>query len=123
MIRRPPGSTRTYTLVPDTTRFRSVVGQREQTVRDRIPGRAGVAVLKIGAATAADQQHVAAEYGARTIRIEHEAERFVGMTRRVQRLQHDDTDADALAISQRSEERRVGKECVSTCRSRWSPAH
>src|SRR3546814_20782690 len=23
----------------------------------------------------------------------------------------------------RSEERRVGKECVSTCRSRWSPSH
>src|SRR3546814_12167244 len=23
----------------------------------------------------------------------------------------------------RSEERRVGKECVSTCRSRWSPLH
>src|SRR3546814_2065356 len=27
------------------------------------------------------------------------------------------------AISLRSEERRVGKECVSTCRSRWSPYH
>src|SRR3546814_12298192 len=25
--------------------------------------------------------------------------------------------------SDRSEERRVGKECVSTCRSRWSPYH
>src|SRR3546814_13402969 len=25
--------------------------------------------------------------------------------------------------SPRSEERRVGKECVSTCRSRWSPCH
>src|SRR3546814_12566535 len=29
-----------------------------------------------------------------------------------------------IAASQmRSEERRVGKECVSTCRSRWSPYH
>src|SRR3546814_20775520 len=27
------------------------------------------------------------------------------------------------ALEQRSEERRVGKECVSTCRSRWSPYH
>src|SRR3546814_1288958 len=27
------------------------------------------------------------------------------------------------AYSGRSEERRVGKECVSTCRSRWSPYH
>src|SRR3546814_10065791 len=28
-----------------------------------------------------------------------------------------------LAEKERSEERRVGKECVSTCRSRWSPYH
>src|SRR3546814_14195216 len=27
------------------------------------------------------------------------------------------------SISKRSEERRVGKECVNTCRSRWSPSH
>src|SRR3546814_19688419 len=26
-------------------------------------------------------------------------------------------------VASRSEERRVGKECVSTCRSRWSPYH
>ena len=41
-------------------------------------------------------------------------------------------EADALEITGgvrhglslgRSEERRVGKECVSTCRSRWSPYH
>src|SRR3546814_20474208 len=31
--------------------------------------------------------------------------------------------ADALAVAIRSEARRVGKECVSTCRSRWSPYH
>src|SRR3546814_1218684 len=27
------------------------------------------------------------------------------------------------SYASRSEERRVGKECVSTCRSRWSPYH
>src|SRR3546814_10854213 len=27
------------------------------------------------------------------------------------------------SVAIRSEERRVGKECVSTCRSRWSPYH
>src|SRR3546814_15086352 len=27
------------------------------------------------------------------------------------------------AFNGRSEERRLGKECVSTCRSRWSPYH
>src|SRR3546814_18496772 len=31
-------------------------------------------------------------------------------------------DPEALK-GRRSEERRVGKECVSTCRSRWSPYH
>src|SRR3546814_18508014 len=30
-------------------------------------------------------------------------------------------DAYPQGIECRSEERRVGKECVSTCRSRWSP--
>src|SRR3546814_10958683 len=28
-----------------------------------------------------------------------------------------------IVTNRRSEERRVGKECVSTCRSRWSPYH
>src|SRR3546814_2860228 len=28
-----------------------------------------------------------------------------------------------MSKTRRSEERRVGKECVSTCRSRWSPYH
>src|SRR3546814_5036108 len=27
------------------------------------------------------------------------------------------------SVARRSEERRVGKECVSRCRSRWSPYH
>src|SRR3546814_889461 len=31
--------------------------------------------------------------------------------------------ATLLGAAVRSEERRVGKECVSTCRSRWSPYH
>src|SRR3546814_9902968 len=30
---------------------------------------------------------------------------------------------NAIVTFDRSEERRVGKECVSTCRSRWSPYH
>src|SRR3546814_14020370 len=32
-------------------------------------------------------------------------------------------DAGLSRPGRRSEERRVGKECVSTCRSRWSPYH
>src|SRR3546814_14550581 len=35
------------------------------------------------------------------------------------------SSGDSLLVTYlgRSEERRVGKECVSTCRSRWSPYH
>src|SRR3546814_3358826 len=42
-----------------------------------------------------------------------------GLTRRI-------SVSPKLSIARaalRSEERRVGKECVSTCRSRWSPDH
>src|SRR3546814_2091973 len=58
---------------------------------------------------------------------------YAGRSRRPRR---DGAGDDALArtvrvtagqpspvIVGRSEERRVGKECVSTCRSRWSPYH
>src|SRR3546814_7202333 len=36
------------------------------------------------------------------------------------------SNGDSILLARqasRSEERRVGKECVSTCRSRWSPYH
>ena len=32
-------------------------------------------------------------------------------------------DLEGVCVSSGSEERRVGKECVSLCRSRWSPYH
>src|SRR3546814_18824965 len=38
-------------------------------------------------------------------------------------LQLGPRDIVLLGADDRSEERRVGKECVSTCRSRWSPYH
>ena len=34
-----------------------------------------------------------------------------------------DPKAGVQVVSERSEERRVGKECSSLCRSRWSPYH
>src|SRR3546814_1404310 len=46
---------------------------------------------------------------ARGLAVGAQAERLVGLR--------------AEPLHQRSEERRVGKECVSTCRSRWSPYH
>src|SRR3546814_12624544 len=38
-------------------------------------------------------------------------------------MPHYERFASAATHHFRSEERRVGKECVSTCRSRWSPYH
>src|SRR3546814_6826015 len=53
---------------------------------------------------------------------ENTAPRPPGMSdadyQRIYKQQHYPTAAEV-----RSEERRVGKECVSTCRSRWSPYH
>src|SRR3546814_3886533 len=46
--------------------------------------------------------------------------------RRTTHARHRDAGVHGRAdagVEQRSEERRVGKECVSTCRSRWSPYH
>src|SRR3546814_15608540 len=45
----------------------------------------------------------------------------LGAARAMKRLGFD--NLGALMSSRRSEERRVGEECVSTCRSRWSPYH
>src|SRR3546814_9708555 len=39
------------------------------------------------------------------------------------RLYVETSEEQAPVAAERSEERRVGKECVSTCRSRWSPYH
>src|SRR3546814_318249 len=57
-------------------------------------------------------------------RVPHSPQRMpgsIGMVIERKRLAHED---DGLMwFCGRSEERRVGKECVSTCRSRWSPYH
>src|SRR3546814_2319367 len=45
-----------------------------------------------------------------------------GDLRMIPRSQHFG-DRAPFPYLRRSEERRVGKECVSTCRSRWSPYH
>src|SRR3546814_21198734 len=98
MRRRPPRSTRTDTLVPYTTLFRSrlcepVDPECGRALADRRLRRDDVEAVK----RAAEQ---------------FERDRYA---RRLQVLD--------IAKRLRSEERRVGKECVSTCRSRWSPYH
>src|SRR3546814_13465134 len=48
------------------------------------------------------------------------AERGLGRAQ-ISEMGEEDHEPDRNQV--RSEERRVGKECVSTCRSRWSPYH
>src|SRR3546814_20254295 len=95
MIRRPPRSTRTDTLFPYTTLFRS-----KRPVQRRQPGKVAVEAARLGEDAAAGLDLVD--------------------------LEHDDAALPVAAPHHhrrnRSEERRVGTERVSTCRSRWSPA-
>src|SRR3546814_3553149 len=46
-----------------------------------------------------------------------------GQARRIRRDGEGSEGSRGVEDRRRSEERRVGKECVSTCRSRWSPYH
>src|SRR3546814_13411685 len=104
MIRRPPRSTRTDTLFPYTTLFRS---------HDRNQRFVG-ALLLLGIAVSMDW-------------IINIAIGTLAVIGRHARAVHGPTVPVAfyqIGIGdERSEERRVGKECVSTCRSRWSPYH
>src|SRR3546814_18111759 len=107
MIRRPPRSTRTDTLFPSTTLFRSRLRDEifgDQTDRRQIGrtehGDARQHEIEIGGGVLAR-----ADARNETILLLEIVGGFFGI--------EDD----------RSEERRVGKECVSTCRSRWSPYH
>src|SRR3546814_18199572 len=98
MIRRPPRSTRTDTLFPYTTLFRSAV-------LDEVAALAGSAGGLLFSARKS-LNWTASERIADVFAAYVEEGWFGKCSRRV-----------------RSEERRVGKECVSTCRSRWSPYH
>src|SRR3546814_11266077 len=120
MIRRPPRSTRTDTLFPYTTLFRSgrcgtssnqafvsnlallwqkrkVIGECSDREQDDCDDPAWLErINQTGAPCPANMW-----WGYRDSEDEERDEAYYG----------------------RSEERRVGKECVSTCRSRWSPYH
>src|SRR3546814_19083044 len=125
-IRRPPRSTRTATLFPSTTLFRSWCIRNAERLAASPPSRwcnaaalsgsarprlqpAGFDRLGLGArADGAERGEIAARRG---------------------HLAHLDqlvADRGEFAFEQlgrhaRSEERRVGKAWVSTCRYRWSP--
>src|SRR3546814_13886571 len=127
MIRRPPRSTRTDTLFPYTTLFRS----GDHAAGDKNEPRHGRKDLLNGRGTAqAVESHPAENISAgrfcrrpkppviswRAVPAPEPERLPVLPLRRL--LPPADRRLRARA---RSEERRVGKECVSTCRSRWSP--
>src|SRR3546814_14025598 len=97
MIRRPPRSTRTDTLFPYTTLFRSIA--------HLLAG--GLVLISL---MLLYQDRLTALLTAFALQA-FVLSLSVAWQAYVQNAPH------------RSEERRVGKECVSTCRSRWSPYH
>src|SRR3546814_18201655 len=114
MIRRPPRSTRTDTLFPYTTLFRSSWREALPTQwLATLPFRKApplITVLKDLPTPYRRQMDVAppqASYHG------HSAIYMQGLAGHVSRL--------LTRQIGRSEERRSGKECVSTCISRWSP--
>src|SRR3546814_13465186 len=113
MIRRPPRSTRTDTLFPYTTLFRSLETFAKRTVTDRV--RLGLRQCRI--------QRMLIGAAHRDLREQREVHVVI---RRAEILDLG-VAAGLLFLEivgrERSEERRVGKECVSTCSSRWSQYH
>src|SRR3546814_21103541 len=118
MILRPPRSTRTDTLFPYTTLFRSrgLAADRRRRLCGKRPGPVLVAGLRRPELRLADRQHWLAgqlrdQRPPGAVRALHLRPRVRGRRRAGLRQRAVD----------RSEERRVGTECVSTCRTRWSP--
>src|SRR3546814_16490027 len=111
---RPPRPTRTDTIVPYPTRFRSTRHQQRQPAAH---GRADKNERSFDQ-TVDQKKNIITPLCQRALlqqAFAHAASRIIEPQHRASvRLRPD---------IERSEERRVGKECVSTCRSRWSPYH
>src|SRR3546814_16593320 len=114
MIRRPPRSTRTDTLFPYTTLFRSRLLGRLGDPLEIGFGEEFFGVERGHAAGAGRRHRLAIDFVHHITACEHAGDRGA-------RAARFDLDITVRIEIERSEERRVGKECVSTCRSRWSP--
>src|SRR3546814_12390786 len=126
MIRRPPRSTRTDTLFPYTALFRSFRLRECPVVASAAASGGALAIFFChGFAFAIYGVLLGAlEFG----RWLHARERTVGGLGRTAALLAAQAVIPVVLFlrmptSSRSDERRVGKGCVSTCRSRWSPLH
>src|SRR3546814_11055512 len=109
MIRRPPRSTRTDTLFPYTTLFRSYAGAID--LGYKLPTSMSISLHGGYAYTSTKR-----DASRREFRFVPADELPIPVTQ-----QRPDYLLSDFNIYTRSDERRVGKECVSTCRSRWSP--
>src|SRR3546814_18961382 len=143
MIRRPPRTTRTDTLFPYTTLFRSIPAVPFLALSGLAAAGAWVASKKKAGTAAAEAKSLAAKSAAPVaeepianalqidqVRLElgygllpmingHGGQR---LTDQIKSLRRQLAQEIGFVMPSRSEERRVGTECVSTCRSRWSPA-
>src|SRR3546814_20527977 len=113
---RTPRSTRTATHVPHTTLFGSSFAEEGDTVTAAVR-QDGIVSLSIDGSFAKELETGpdnlvlrAAELHKRRYGVMFGAD--ITLTKNL-----------PVAAGIRSEERRVGKECVSTCRSRWSTSH
>src|SRR3546814_14615547 len=109
MIRRPPRSTRTDTLFPYTTLFRSI----EPPADARSGSEAGYSIF----CTDVQQNECVSGDDRQPQSQRNDRAAPDGDDHRASEIY----DGYALQHACRSEERRVGNACVSTCRSRWSP--
>src|SRR3546814_14195442 len=111
MYRLPPRSTRTDTLFPYTTlsRSRRSIGFVVADDGLRVTAPTWVTLAQIDDAVREKARWILAKLRDWQARKEQLA---LAQTR---------WQAGGELTYLRSEERRVGKECVSTCRSRWSP--
>src|SRR3546814_11301386 len=110
MIRRPPRSTRTDTLFPYTTLFRSRDAARPAEGEDVLDFFEGVVDRTVSALGAIDMTATFPTW------LGRRPGAWVA-----RRMAHE--TAIHRWDAARSEERRVGKACVRTCRSRLSPCH
>src|SRR3546814_14575359 len=139
MILRPPISTRTDTLLPYTPLFRPL---RSRATAERAPGRLGDiegelehALGRLVALQEAYPDLKANENFPQLQRDLVEVEEHLQYARRfshgavrdstdaVQRVHDPRVASSSIFAGARSEVRRVGKACVSTCSSRWPPQH
>src|SRR3546814_13483844 len=132
MIRRPPRSTRTDTLFPYTTLFRSGYkavdsmvpvgrGQRELIIGDRQTGKTALAIDAIINQKTSGVKCIYVAIGQKASSIASVVRKLEENGAMAYTTVVAASASEAAALPYRSEERRVGKGGVSTCRSRGSP--